>query len=584
MFSHLYRTISCTVILGSTLLFFGCSSHMSSQNIADEQDFNSANDPELKLIANEQDANLDQELAALSKTGQWGESTTYISGANGKSSPYNFPIVMNNQVAVYLDLFQNKQRKQFRDWMARSGKYRGLMEDTLDGAGLPTDLMFLPMIESGYRQRAYSRARAVGLWQFMQATGRAYDLTIDRYVDERRDAVKSTEAATRFLNDLYKDFGDWHLAVAAYNAGPGKIRKGLKKYKVDNFWDLAKHDYLHLETKRYVPKLVAAIIIGRQPEKYGFTDIDYDKPIEFDILRVKPSMSLDAISLIADTETNTIKELNQELHLGKTPPNRKNYAVKIPKGSKEIASKNLARLHSYVSTGFKTHTTRKGESLASISKKYNLNSSTILKVNNLRSSKVKSGTKLRIPYRTIKYQLLAEGANPLLAKHNDHLVLHKIKQGETVSTIARKYRVPAQMIVNWNGLKSVHKIRTGQQLALFIEDGGQTRKNSSVPFLASSTYKLVKHNEIAPVVAAVAVESTTGIPVVRVGNTKLKKQDNPVSSVRNSTEYSWYEVKNGDSLWKISRKFNTSAKKIKELNNLDSDLLKPGHQLKMKKV
>ncbi len=583
MFPNFYKSFSFTVIVGSTLFLFGCSANMSSQYGSEDHELNNSNDPELQLIANEQEAGLDQELAALSQTGQWGDSTTFISEGDGtdKASPYNFPIVMNKQVAMYLDLFQNKQHKQFRDWMARSGKYMVLMETTLDKSGLPTDLMYLPMIESGYSQRAYSRARAVGLWQFMLPTARAYDLTIDKYVDERRDALKSTEAATKFLNDLYQDFGDWHLAVAAYNAGPGKIRKGLKKYNVDNFWDLAKYDYLHLETKRYVPKLVAAIIIARQPEKYGFSKFSLDKPIAYDTLKVKPGMSLNAISIIADTDTATIKELNQELHLGQTPANRADYAVKIPKGTKELASKNMGRLHSYVSTGYKTHTTRKGETLAAICKKYNLNTTTLLKVNNIHSSRLKSGTKLRIPYSTVKYQLLAQGGQPLLARQQEHLILHQIKKGDTVSTIAKKYRVPTKMIVDWNGLKSVNKIRTGQQIALFIENAGKTQKSSATKLIVASTSKLLKKE--APASQNVATLSGT-IPTLKSVSMKLLKEPNSTNTDKISTQYSWYSVQRGDSLWEISRKFKTSAKKIKELNNLDSDLLQPGSQLKMKKV
>jgi len=214
---------------------------------------------------------------------------------------------------MYLKLFQGKQRKYFSRWLARSTRYLPLIHEELDRAGLPRDLVYLAMIESGFNQRAYSRARAVGLWQFMKGTGRDYNLRIDRYVDERRNALKSTRAAAAYLADLYQQFGDWHLAVAAYNGGPGKIRYGIKRFKTKDFWTLAEKRYLRLETKRYVPKLIAAIIIAKSPEKYGFTKIDYAPPMEYDSIEVGPGLSIDALALISGGSKKQLMLLNQEL-------------------------------------------------------------------------------------------------------------------------------------------------------------------------------------------------------------------------------------------------------------------------------
>lgn len=586
MFLFFARFIPFVTIVVSSLFLTGCIADKTQfaltelQGQIEEQEIQPVDDPDLQLVNSEAELNLHQELEALSETGQWGEKVTAIKPvAPSESKPlYDFPIVMNKQVEMYLDLFQNKQRKHYQKWLVRSGKYLPLMEQELKKAGLPTDLVYLSMIESGYNQRAYSRARAVGLWQFMKATGKQYNLKVDSYVDERRDAEKSTVAAVSFLKDLYEEFGDWHLAVAAYNAGPGKIRYGLKRYKVDNFWDLAKHRYLKLETKRYVPKLIAAIILAREADKYGFTGLDYAEPLAFDTLEVGPSLSLDAIAIISGSSTKVIKELNQELHRAKTPANRAIYAVKIPAGTKAMASSNMERLHSYVSTGYKTHTIRKGESLASICRKYDINTTTLLKVNNLRSSKLKKGTNLRIPYSTVKYQLLPEGDKQQLAAYKDNLILHRIKKGETISKIAKKYGVPQEMIVNWNGLPSVHKIRTGQQLALYIENNGSPSisKSSSRKIITASTEKrfVDKPTVIAP--------ATQTVPVTIPTLTASKKTAPKEQAVK--TAYSWYKVRNGDSLWTISRRFNTSAMEIKQLNNLKSNLIRPGSRLKVKKV
>ena len=439
-----------------------------------------------------------------------------------------------------------------------------MFQKELRDAGLPEDLAYLAMIESGFNQRAYSRAKAVGLWQFMRATGKEYNLRIDKYVDERRHAEKSTKAAVAFLSDLYAQFGDWHLAVAGYNAGAGKIGRGLKRYKTDNFWDLAQHRYLRLETKRYVPKLIAAILISKNPEQYGFSNINYEAPLEYDTLRVGPGLSLDAVSVVCNTNSKSIKKLNQELKTGRTPLNKSHYDVQIPVGKKELAEANLPRLNSVVSTGYKTHVIRKGDSLSKICKRYNINKTTLLKINNLRSSKLVAGNHLRIPYSSAQYRLLAKGNTGNIA--TDDLVLHTIKPGETISKIADSYNVPAELIVSWNGLKSVHKIRAGQQLALYIIDD-----NKSVV--------LTKTSSTSKAVAKVPAEKISSMIVLAE-----QKKFSIADATPAKSKVTWYQVRQGDSLWTIARKFNLSTKQLKSWNKLKSNRIHPGIKLKINNV
>ena len=524
-----------------------------------------AEDPDLRLLETEPEVCLDQELVALSKTGLWAIKDEPVTLAPILDTSYDFPIARNKQVDMYLDLFQNSQRKQFGRWLARSTRYQPLINKELTEAGLPLDLIYLSMIESGFNQRAYSRSRAVGLWQFMRPTGRQYHLKIDKYVDERKDAEKSTRAAANYLSDLYEEFGDWHLAVAAYNGGPGKVRGGLRRYKVDNFWDLASHKYLKLETKRYVPKLIAAIIIAKNPEKYGFFNLPYQKELEYDSIKVGPGMPLEAVALISNSTSKEIKQLNQELRQTRTPLNRTSYTVNIPKFSSALAKKNIARLHSTVNTGFKSHKTKNGETLATVCKKYGINKTTLLKVNDLHSSKLVAGQKLRIPYSTVAYQLLPEGSREALAEYKENLVLHKIKPGETISKIAMKYNVPSGMIVQWNGLTSVHKISAGQQLALYINHGGKSpEKINSVSAVAKKS-KRKQHQKV---------------DTIAVLHADKKK----IHITNASNPYRWYQVQSGDSLWTISRKFRTSTADIKKWNNLKSNLIHPGITLKLKEV
>jgi membrane-bound lytic murein transglycosylase D len=550
--------ISQTIFKGLTLSFFAiilssCAndnnfSRIPNSPILVASENSTAESFEEKLENIEPKVCLDEELDALSETGTWDEKS--LSGnVLISDGVFGFPVVLNNKVNMYLNLFQNKQREQFRRWLARSTIYRPMMEKELEDAGLPKDLVYLAMIESGYNELACSSAKAVGLWQFMQATGRQYDLQIDKYLDERRDPLKSTKAAVTYLSDLYKEFDDWYLAVAAYNGGPGKIRNGLRKHNVDNFWDLAGKEHLHMETKRYVPKLIAALLIAKNPEKYGFTDIAYNEPLRYDTLTVGPGMSLEAIALISNSTTKQIEKLNQDLRLGKTPLNRDKYEVKIPEATAEIATKNLSRLHSMVSTGYKIHKVRKGESLTNIGRRYGINKTTILKANNLHSSKLANGRKLRIPYNTITYRLLPEGSSQAVAAYRDNLILHRIKPGDTLSKISKQFNVPPEMIVSWNGLKNIHSIRVGQQLALYIDSGDN----------------LMAGKDGTPVTSFKAEKKKSKISISEVW-------------------YEWYNVQNGDSLWTISKKFSASTADIKKWNNLKSNLIHPGSQLKLKKV
>ena len=560
--------IFCSLFL--LLVLAGCSSTNPQSNWLHEQAQDSISDstaeiqdPDLTEIESASEVCLDQELEALRLTGAWDTPRSYMieqTPAGDIAEPeitFDFPITVNRQVEVYIDLFQGKQRKYFGRWLARSGYYLPMMQKELEEAKLPLDLVYLSMIESGFNQRAYSRSRAVGLWQFMKGTGRQYGLAVDNYVDERRDAIKSTKAAVTYLKDLYNEFGDWYLAVAAYNGGPGTLRKAVRRAKSKDFWVIAQKKSLRLETKRYVPKLIAAILIAKEPEKYGFTDIVYEKPLVFDELLVGPGLSIDAAALLTGSSTKTLKNLNLELKSGKTPLNQEKYVLKIPSGTKQLAESNMPRLHSVVSTDYKTHITRKNETLAQICKRYKINTTTLLKTNNIKSNKIVAGTRLRIPFRTINYRILPKGMDASIAAR-DELILHSIKKGESISKISRQYQVPSELIVAWNGLSSVHKIRAGQQLALYLSNGSP-----------STPDKTVEPQQLSG-----------GDNVIVLSNQYKIASSSPVDQ----SDYRWYQVKNGDSLWTISRRFKTSPGAIKQWNNLKSNLIHPGNRLKLKDV
>jgi len=507
------------------------------------------------------------ELEGLQSLGEWeaGEPAEKIAETQVQ---YDFPITMNRQVEYYLDFFQNKNRKSFARWLSRSTAYLPFIKKHLKEAGLPQDLAYLAMIESGFSQTARSRARAVGMWQFIRGTARSYGLKVDSYVDERRDPVKATEAAVEYLSDLYEEFGSWYLAVAGYNAGEGKIRRAVKKHESTNFWVMAQGRYLKLETKRYVPKLIAAIIIAKNPEQYGFSDVAYMAPLVYDTIETPRWTALKAVALACDVDVKVLQGFNRELLKSFTPPDSPAYLLKLPVGKKEMVEKNLPRVHAIVSTNYNTYVVRNGESLSSVCRKYGLTKTIILKANNLRSATLEPGQRLRIPYRTTKYELLPEGtvAPAFLAADGggDNFILHKVQPGETVSEIALRYNVPAHLLAGWNDLKDISRIRAGQQLALYIRDNDDSR-----PLAVQAEANIASAGNNKPREVETGKSRANGTVVSSAGQ----------HAGAAGREMMHYIIRRGDSLWTIARKFDFTVEEIRIWNNLDNDRIHPGTSL-----
>ena len=253
---------------------------------------------------------------------------------------YNIPIVYNEDVEAYINLFQTRLRERFSTWLARSGQYVPMMQKILKKNDLPEDLAFLPLIESGFNPKAYSKAKAAGPWQFIPPTGKHYGLRVNKWIDERRDPVKSTVAAASYLKNLYGMFQSWALSLASYNAGEGRISRAMTKTQAEDFWELKESDHIHDETKNYVPKFMAASIIAKDPEKYGFF-IDYHAPLVYDEVGVPTATSLKTIARAAGVSVDKIKFYNPELKLDTTPPNYPGYRLKVPPGTRETVAASL---------------------------------------------------------------------------------------------------------------------------------------------------------------------------------------------------------------------------------------------------
>ena len=382
-----------------------------------------------------------------------------------EEKPYQIPMVLNDSVENHLEYFKTRGRDVFQKWLDRSARYIPVMKDIFREKNLPEDLVYVAMIESGFNPYAVSWARAVGPWQFMPQTGKLYGLKIDWWVDERKDPIKSTQAAAEHLKDLHNLFGSWPLAMASYNAGAGKVQRAVLRTRSEDFWDLKASRYIRRETKNYVPKYMAATIIAKNPEAYGFTVQPYELFV-FDEVVITESIDLRLAARCADTTYDVIKELNPELKRWVTPPDATNYVLRVPKGSGPLFSATFASVPADQKIRWERHLVAKGETLAGIATQYNSSPEAIRDINNLKKNRITPGKHLLIPVDSNAKQQDVSYLSPDQTGKKQQ-ILYRVKRGDNLSRIASKHDVTVADIRQWNdGIRSV---RVGQKIKLVVD-------------------------------------------------------------------------------------------------------------------
>lgn len=435
--------------------------------------------------------------------------------------------------------YTNRGREDFLRWLERSGRYQHRIEEILVEEGVPRDMIYLCMIESGFSARATSRAGAVGLWQFMSYTAGKYDLQTSRsggLFDERRDYVLSTRAASAYLKDLYAEFQAWPLAMAAYNSGEGRVR-GAQRWAKRNrtgqdYWSIYRR--LPPETRNYVPYYLAAMVISKNLARFGFSDVAYQSRFEesYEIIHIEGPLYLKQAAEWVGTDEITLVELNPEIIRYKITP-REGYDLRLPKGTTDAFVAALERIPEQPRVSYVTHVIRRGDTGSEIAEKWNISWSKIRQENNIRNDRnLKVGQELRIPrYERSRYlteqeitsltrQRLLEGVGTPLRV--------RVRRGNTISGLATRYGVTWVQIRGWNGLRT-NTIYAGQTLTIYPR----------------RTVRLVR-----------AAVSTAGLPADGV-----------------------YTIGRNDTLWDISRRFSVSVSNLKKWNGLSSNTIYPGRKL-----
>ncbi|MCH7879584.1 MAG: LysM peptidoglycan-binding domain-containing protein [candidate division Zixibacteria bacterium] len=501
---------------------------------------------------------------------------------------YDMPIKFNDRVKASIKYFQTDARDAFLRYWSRSTRYLPMLREIIRSYGLPEDLVYLPMVESGYNAKAYSWARASGLWQFISSTGKLYGLKRSWWYDERRDPIKATHAACKYLKWLYKEFGDWELALAAYNAGPGRVRRTLKRDRATTFWQLR---HLKRETRNYVPLFMAATIISKNPEKYGFDrdEVEFQEPLAFDEVVTKKTLDMRTVARALGVRESVLLDLNPELLRKHTPPKASRWKFKVPKGSSDKFQAVYASLKSPQQTSWVKHRIKRGQTISTIAARYGVSQYAIRDANNMgRRSRIYAGKTLIVP-------VPLDGANsrpPKNRKTSNGIYI--VRRGDSVYEIARSFGISMSSLKNLNGIGSKGRIYVGRQLKIPGKTGRQSAalaktKGPSKTFAKSSsdsspksfvTHKVRRGENLTVIARRFGVSVSKLRKWNSLGSAAMIFPGQRLKVYATSGKSDTYTVRRGDSLWKIARRYGISLSKLKAWNDLSSRArISPGQTL-----
>jgi len=384
-----------------------------------------------------------------------------------KPFTFDIPIVRNTAVDRWIEYFTGRGRANFEIWLSRGGRHIKRFRKIFKDNNLPQDLAYLPLIESGFSLRARSRAGAVGPWQFMPATARRCGLKINNYIDERRQPIKATNAAVYLLSALYKEFGHWDLALAAYNSGENRVRRALRKSGHKTYWALTRTRHLPNETKNYVPKFLAGLIIAKNPEVFGFAGIEYEKPRNWNTVSLPRGMSLKSVAQMADTPLELIRDLNSELLWRYTPP-VKGHLLRLPSGKANRFLEILAKTPTEPIPVYGRYRILPGDTFGLLAKRFGIPLHQMLELNaHLNPRRLRVGTPISLPQKrkTANASIITprNGTRGKTTKTKTH---HVVGPGENIWIIARQYGVPTDHLLRLNGLKPSTTIHPGDRIII----------------------------------------------------------------------------------------------------------------------